>query len=150
MPIKFTPKTEDELNKFENLPPGEYAFTVLGSGEIASKSAKNSGRMMCALKLNVHGPKFDRHVYDYFADWFSEWKLKHFCETAGLAKSYAAGIVDASNHNWKGREGWVKIGIRPAQGNYAETNEVLDYLVDEEPTKPAVPGPRTEDDDVPF
>lgn len=147
MALKFTPKTEEELNTFDPLPEGEYPFTVLESGEVASKSEKNKGRMMCAVKLNVHGPKFDRHVFDYFADWFSEWKLKHFCETSGQGAAYEAGVVDSDNQAWQGKTGWVRVGVEEYKGK--KKNVVEDYIV----RKPApvvkveAPGP---DDDIPF
>jgi len=131
MPIKFTPKTEDDLDSFENLKPGEYPFTVMESAEVESKSAKNAGKLMVKVKLCVHGMQ-DRHVYDYFADWFSEWKLKHFCETVGLGKDYARGEIDPSRNAWAGREGYAKIGEEAASGNYPSKNVVLDYLPDED------------------
>lgn len=145
--IKFVPKKEEELNKgFEVLPEGVYPFTVLESGEIPSKSEKNKGRMMCALKLNVHGPKFDRHVYDYFADWFSEWKLAHFCKTSGQGAAYEAGAVDSDNNAWAGKTGWVEVGTEEYQGK--KKNVVVDYIVKEAAT--AQPPKPAEDDSVPF
>lgn len=149
MAITFTPKKEEELKKFDNLPPGIYPFTVLESGEIPSKSEKNKGRMMCAVKLNVHGPSFDRHVYSYFSDWFNEHHLKHFCESVGIGADYAAGKVDSDNNAWNGKTGWVKLGIEEAKGNYPAKNVVDDYVVKEKGT--AVPAPKpAESDDVPF
>jgi hypothetical protein len=166
MSLKFQPKTEDELSQFENLPEGDYPFTVLESSIEISKSAKNSGKQMVKLKLNVHGKEYDRHVYDYFADWFSEWKLKHFCETAGLGASYLSGELDPSNDNWKGREGFVRIGIEAGKGNFKDKNTVEDYLPKEsqkvesvkstttkqaKPVTPSSPGASDmEQDDVPF
>lgn len=117
---------------FDNLPAGEYPFTVLESGLAASKSAKNPGRQFIKVKLNVHGPKFDRHVYDQFADWFSEWKLKHFCETTGLRDEYAMGCVSPEGNAWAGREGYCRIKVRPAEGEHDERNEVVDYLPEED------------------
>ena len=146
MAITFKPKKEEELNNFDPLPEGEYPFTCLESGEIASKSEKNKGRMMCAVKLNVHGPKFDRHVYDYFADWFSEWKLKHFCETTGKGADYMAGVVDSDNNAWAGRTGWVTVGIEEYQGK--KKNTVVDYVVKAAVPK-SEPAPE-ENQDVPF
>ena len=161
--MKFTPKAESELIRFTNLPDGIYPFTVLESEEIASKSAKNAGRMMFALKLNVHGPDFDRHVYDYFADWFSEWKLKHFCDVVKLGADYQLGTLDAMRNALTGRQGFVRITTE-RQGGRKEKNVVEDY---ELPAKlvvasPGLPTPKdlamlprkvvesAKDDDVPF
>lgn len=150
MALTFKPKLEEELNSFENLLPGEYPFTVLASKEQASKSEKNKGKIMAAVKLNVHGPNGDRHVYDYFADWFSEWKLKHFLETTGFGKEYAQGTADASNDAWVQRQGYVKVDIEPASGNFAAKNIVVDYVVKGQ-AKPASPDePPGEKDDIPF
>lgn len=139
--MKITPKQESELSQgFALLPDGTYPFTILESDEIASKSAKNKGKMMYALKLNVHGPKSDQHVYDYFADWFSEWKLRHFAATTGQIKVYESGDFDGSLGKFNGKVGYVKIKTEPASGNYAAKNVVEDYVVREvapEPTKPA-------------
>lgn len=147
MAIKFTPKKEEELNKFDPLPEGIYPFTTLESGEIPSKSEKNKGRMMCAVKLNVHGPSFDRHVYGYFSDWFSEWLLKHYCETTGQGAAYESGVVDSDNNAWQGKTGWVQVGIEEYQGK--KKNVIQDFIVKKEATAP--PKSETpESDDPPF
>lgn len=160
--MKITPKREDELSKgFENLPPGEYPFTVMESGIRVSKSEKNAGKQMFSLKLNIHGPNYDRHVFDQFADWFSEWKLKHFCETVGLAKDYMFGEVNPES--WKGREGYCKVVIGKNIKTGDEENQVKDYLPDDEQkvealdakaAAPVVPLAakmgESDSDDVPF
>jgi hypothetical protein len=157
MAFKFTPKSEKDVSSggFSNLPAGEYPFTVMESGIARSKSEKNAGREFIKLKLIVHGPDYDRHVFDMFADWFSEWKLKHFCETVNMQKEYLSGALNPDNNRWKDRQGFVRIKVTPAQGNYESKNEVVDYLPDDlqkceevekaEPTMPPAP-----DDDVPF
>lgn len=145
--MKVQPKKEEELNSFSLLPDGEYPFTVLESDEIPSKSVKNKGRMMFAVKLNVHGPSGDRHVYDYFADWFSEWKLRHFCHTIGILDKYEAGDVNGSLGAFNGRTGYVTVKTGKPQVGYAAKNEVEDYVFKEAVTTPA-PGP--DDEDVPF
>lgn len=154
--MNIQPKTEQQLKSFSNLKPGEYPFTVMESDVVLSKSAKNAGREMVKVKLNVHGPDFDRHVYDYFADWFSEYKLKHFCETVGIGKDYLSGKIDPARNAWQGREGYVKIDIQEASGNYPEKNEAVDYLPEESQKVEASPAPKAaaappaEGDDVPF
>jgi hypothetical protein len=151
--MRVTPKNEEELSRFQNLPPGKYPFTVLESDEVPSKSSKNAGKLMFKLKLNVHGPDFDKHVYDYFADWFSEWKLKHFCDTSGLADNYAAGAVDGARNGFEGRTGFVLIEIED-NPTYGEKNVVTDYFSEEaaqsKKPKSAEPSPIDNNDDVPF
>lgn len=147
--MKIQPKKEEEIKReWPLLPDGEYPFTVLESAEVASKSVKNKGRMMFALKLNVHGKDGDYHVYDYFADWFSEWKLRHFAATTGQLATYESGELNGDLNALAGKVGYVKIGTEPASGNYAAKNIVVDYIVREQEPKSA---PKQEEgDDVPF
>jgi hypothetical protein len=153
--MKITPKKESDLSTgFKNLPDGEYPFTVMESAIAISKSAKNAGKEMVKLKLNVHGDGFDKHVYDYFADWFSEWKLKHFCDTAGLAKEYESGEIDPSNNAYQGRTGFVSIVTETNKETGEERNAVRDYVVESaEPVKKKLTAEKaspTEKDDAPF
>ena len=132
--MKFQPKDESEISKgFKPLPDGEYPFTVMESDIQISKSAKNAGKEMVKLKINVHGPDFDKHVYDYFADWFSEWKLKHFLETVGLGAEYQAGEIDPSGNAYQGRTGYVRLMIETNKETGEERNAVQDYVVAEAP-----------------
>lgn len=147
--IKFQPKSEKELSNFELLPDGVYPFTCLNSDEIASKSEKNKGKMMFAVKLNVHGPDGDHHVYSYFADWFSEWLLRHFADTTGQLTQYEAGTLDGKDGAFTGKVGFVKIKTEPA-GNYPAKNVVSDYIVKGEAKPASAEAPPGENDDVPF
>ena len=148
--MKITPQSEEEVaNKFGLLPDGTYPFTVLDSRETPSKSEKNKGRMKFDLKLNVHGPDGDRHVYDYFADWFSSWKLRHFCASTGLLSAYEAGEVDGAKGGFTGRQGYVTVETDPANGNFKAKNAVVDYVVKESSSQPTAT-PTEADDDVPF
>lgn len=150
--MKIKPQTEEEVSQgnWELLPDGEYPFTVLESGEIASKSEKNKGKMMFAVKLNVHAKDSDRHVYDYFADWFSEWKLRHFAATTGQLAAYEAGDLNGDQNAFAGKVGYVKIATEPARGNYAAKNVVKDYVVREQKPKAAAKESPPNEDDVPF
>ena len=140
--MKFTPKAESELSTgFSNLPPGRYPFTVIESSIAISKSAKNAGKEMVKVKLCVHGDQFDKHVYDYFSDWFSEWKLKHFCETTGKASHYSKGEIDPSNNNWQSLTGYVKIN-EDLDNKDQLRNVVDDYLPEE--------NQKVNSDDIPF
>lgn len=154
MPLKFVPKSEEEIKKnssqFESLPPGDYPFTVLESKEEISKSEKNNGKTMCAVKLNVHGPHYDRFVFDRFSDWLAEHKMKHFLEAVGLGEKYVSGNIDATNNAWEGRTGWVKIKIRKDDSKFNGQNEVVDYIVKNKEAAPATTPKPPEDDSVPF
>jgi hypothetical protein len=165
--MQFTPKSEADVSagktKFKPLPDGVYPFTVLESDEVPSKSQKNFGRLMVKLKLAAHGPDGrDQWVYDYFADWFSEWKLKHFADATGQADLYNTGGIDFANNRQRESQGWVRLAIEVSDDG-RERNVVDDYMADEAesapkakqtPAKPA-PAPLNVNppeggDDVPF
>jgi len=137
MPLHYKPKSEKELNRYPVLPEGDYPFTVLESDEVASKSPKNAGKIMVKLKLNVHGPDFDKHVFDYFADWFSEWKLKHFLEAIGRGADYESGQIDARENAYEGRTGYVRIIIEENKETGEDRNAVDDYIV--QPAQKVIP-----------
>ena len=157
--MQITPKSESELASATLLPDGEYPFTVIESNEVASKSAKNAGKLMFAIKLNVHGD-YDKHVYDYFADWFSEYKLRHFAYAVGLGDAYESGNLDGRDGALVGRQGFVKIkSEEDKSGQFGPKNVVKDYVVKEKKAatpakeKPAglnINPPGVSEDDCPF
>lgn len=151
--MKFAPKSETELSSFNLIPDGVFPFTVLASDEIASKSEKNKGKMMFALKLNVHGPDGDRHTYDYFSFWLSEWKLRHFAATTGKLADYESGSLDGSLGAFNGLTGYAKIGSEEpvSKSKYPAKNVVVDYVVKKKATESAPENnPHDLPDDVPF
>jgi hypothetical protein len=129
--MKFTPKTEDEVQAEQLCPAGKYPFTVLESAEVESKSAKNLGKPMVKLKLNIHADDGDYHVFDYIGDWFMAHKFRHFFFAVGMGHKYEAGTVDASNNALQGLEGWCDIIIQKAKGEYGPKNSVNDYCESE-------------------
>lgn len=146
--MKFTPKREEDLDRgFKLLPDGIYPFTVLESDEIPSKSEKNKGKLMYAVKLNVHGQNTDRHVYSYFAPWFNEWQLRHFAATIGKLQDYERGELNGSTGAFNGKVGYVKITTEKARGNFDAKNVVEDYIVRE---VAPVSEPPADTSDVPF
>lgn len=149
--MKITPKQESELKpRFALLPDGVYPFTVMQSDEIASKSEKNKGKMMFALKLNVHGPKSDHHIFSYFAEWFNEFQLRHFAATTGQLKTYESGDFDGTNGKFAGKTGYVKIRTEEASGKFGPKNVVDDYVLREVAPVEQPPAPPVDDTDVPF
>ena len=117
---------------------------------------------MFAIKLNVHGD-YDKHVYDYFADWFSEYKLRHFAYAVGLGDAYESGNLDGRDGALVGRQGFVKIkGEEDKSGKFGPKNVVKDYVVKEKKVeklkvKPSVPAgglninpPGVDEDNCPF
>ena len=154
--MQYTPKKESEITGNRNLlDPGQYPFVVLESSEKQSKSQKNFGKLMVSLKLGVFTGDGDRQqwVFDNFADWFSEWKLRHFPYATGHGAAYESGAFDATNNACQGWAGVVEIGIEKNKETGEQRNVVKDYVVPEEKT--AAPAAKAaeaakESDDVPF
>jgi len=118
--MRFTPKTQEEID-FENLlPKGEYDFEVVKAEDAVSKK----GNEMIKVNLKVfHGEGF-QFVTDYLMEAMA-YKLRHFFETIGMIDAYNAGSVQAAD--LVGACGKVHIDIEPASGEYAAKNTVKDY-----------------------
>jgi len=146
MSLSFQPKGEDEIKKFDLLPPGDYDFEVLDAEHAVSKK---TGAPMIKLKLGVYRPNGSQQfVWDYLVA-AMEAKLRHFCDTTGLLPKYQAGTL--APHDCTGRSGKCKLVIREDKtGQYDPKNEVRDYIC--RPAKPITPSTPTDasEDDVPF
>lgn len=118
--MRFTPKTQEELD-FENLlSKGEYDFEVVKAEDAVSKK----GNEMIKVNLKVfHGEGF-QFVTDYLMEAMA-YKLRHFFETVGMIDAYNAGSVQSAD--LVGACGKVRIDIEPASGEYAAKNTVKDY-----------------------
>jgi len=118
--MRFTPKTQEEID-FENLlPKGEYDFEVVKAEDAVSKK----GNEMIKVNLKVfHGEGF-QFVTDYLMEAMA-YKLRHFFETVGMIDAYNAGSVQSAD--LVGACGKVRIDIEPASGEYAAKNTVKDY-----------------------
>lgn len=124
MPLEFQPKTEEELNQSILLEKGEYDFDVVGAVEGTSK---NSGKPMITLTLRVYAPDGNTTtVFDYLLA-SVEYKVKHFCDTAGLVNEYQLGILTADM--CLNKCGKCKLGIdKDETGKYKDKNVVKDYI----------------------
>ncbi len=130
--MQFTPRTEEEIQRDQLCPEGFWPFTVLESKEQASKSEKNNGRMMFAIKLNIHADGGDSHRYDYFADWFNAHKLRHFFVSTGREVDYATGNMDGTNNAFQGYQGYLRVRIKKDKKTGEMVNEIVDYLTEAE------------------
>lgn len=150
--MKFTPKTEEEIqkesSKFGPWPNGVYDFEVF---EAEDKTSKN-GNDMLVLTLHIFNPDGHRRtVYDYLLENIPH-KLKHAAEACGLHRQYTSGSLDKDD--FYGKTGRLKLGIQPERDGYPAKNVVRDYL----PAKPvngaAVSAPVSRkvdlDDEIPF
>src|SRR3990170_3215969 len=90
--MKFAAKTDKELEIMGLLPKGEYDFDVLKASDEISKE---KGNVMIKLTLGVYPLEGERvTVFDYILEAVA-YKLKHFCDSTGLAKEYAEGHLTA-------------------------------------------------------
>jgi hypothetical protein len=129
--MKVTPKTAEEIEKEQvsrgPLRPGIYDFEVLEAEDKVSKSDNE----MIAIEIKVFdGEGGYRKVKDWLLDSMA-YKVRHFCETAGLLKEYEAGKFEA--FDCLNRGGKVKIGIEKSKDpQYKDRNRVVDYVKSDE------------------
>lgn len=133
--MDFTPRTEEELKKFELLPEGDYDFDVLQADDAMSKS----GKQMIKLTLGVYASSGNRiNVFDYLMS-AVEYKLKHFCDSVGLVAEYQQGTLTADMCT--NRSGRCSLKVQTDKsGQYDPKNVVKDYIAPNS----------TKDEDIPF
>lgn len=125
--MKFTPKTEQELQSMSLFEPGIYSFQVVEASDQVAKS----GNDMIKLKLKVNdGSGKEKHIFDYVLEAMA-FKLRHFCEATGLAEKYESGELKA--FDCPGRTGKLELSFEPGKqkpegGYYPDKNSVKDYL----------------------
>lgn len=125
--MMFTPKTNEEIEAEKALlQPGEYKFVVESADERISKN----GNPMIKLKLKVKSSEGVTYtLFDYLLTSDKMiWKLKHFCEAAGLENKYNEGAIRDSD--CVGREGEIKTEIEESEG-FPPKSSVVDYLINE-------------------
>lgn len=122
--MKFTPKTEEQINSENLLPNGIYPFEITAAQDTSSKS----GNEMIKLTIKVWDAEGDeRLIYDYLLESMA-FKLRHAAEVCGLIEKYEQGVLTASD--FIGKNGAVKISIRKDKtGQYKDQNQVVDYIV---------------------
>ena len=135
--MKFQPKTNEEIAMEGLLEEGEYRAEVIEAKDETSKA----GNGMIHLQLRVFLADGSRRiVHDYLLEAMS-FKLKHFCEAAGLDAKYAAGELAADD--CKGKECMVHLIVQK-QAGYPPKNAVRDYM------KHTTDNAKKTGDDLPF
>jgi hypothetical protein len=88
--MKFTPQTEEELNKpFELLPDGTYDYNVVHAEDKVSQK----GNDYIFLKLQIWSAEGKERII--FTNLAFIKLLKHFCDVNGLQDRYQYGNVPA-------------------------------------------------------
>lgn len=147
--MKFTPKSEKEIQDENLFPAGVYPFEVVKAEDETSKS----GNEMIHLKLRVFSGARTQFVDDYLLESMA-YKLRHAAVTLGLESEYESGRIAASD--FEGKEGYLKLIIKKdKKGEYPDKNAVGDYVEEPKSSGPATPkaGTGGEDDasdDIPF
>lgn len=134
--MRFTPKTEEEVQQESLLPDGVYDFEVAQ----ATDKLSQKGADMIEIKLRVFYEDSHRVITDYLLEAML-WKLKHFCEATGLSGEYASGAL--SSQMCVHRAGRVKLRIeKDKTGKYKDKNSVVDYIAEpsDEISKPQSDG----------
>lgn len=122
--MKFTPKTENEVQSDGRLPKGEYDFEIVESSDEVSKK----GNEMIKLKVQVYDDEgHGRILFDYLLEEIS-YKLRHAAYACKLGDNYEAGTLAAAD--FAGRAGRCKVGIQKDKtGEYPDKNVIQDYIV---------------------
>jgi hypothetical protein len=145
--MKFTPKTDQQIAEENLIPTGTVCdFEVLNAEEKLSKA----GNEMVALELKVWRPNGSTTI---MRDWLLTdmmWKLKAFADAVGMTAEYDRGELPPDI--MIGKAGKLKVGIRPANGDFPPSNSVTGYVRPEGAAAPARPAPVAAklDDEIPF
>ena len=148
--MKFSPKTDDEINALNLIEPGIYDFEVMDAKDKTSKS----GNEMIELRLKVWDKNgLEHHIYDYLLEALA-FKLKHFSKVSGLLVKYEHGTIFATD--CIGKSGKVEVIIQKGQPNpnggvYSDKNSIKDYIESSMPSS-AVTKPKDDfiDSELPF
>lgn len=122
MSLVFKPMTEEEVLNL--LQPGTYDFEVFNA---INDVSKKTGNPMIKLTLCVYDKTGKKYfVTDYIMTALM-YKLKHFCDVAGLEEKFKEGKL--SYEDCLGKVGKLKLKIgQDKENKYPPRNEVVDYV----------------------
>lgn len=142
MSLSFTPVSEEQAMGL--LSAGVYRFEVKNAED---KIGIESKKPYIKLTLQVWDKDGREHyIYDNINTGLL-YKLKHFCEVAGLNENYKAGKLEAIE--CIGKSGSCKIKTEPAKGDFPAKNAVQDYVKSQAQVQ-AVNQDAFVDDAIPF
>lgn len=121
--MKFTPKTEKEI-EVENLwPEGVYSFEIFKTDDKPSRS----GNQMITLSMFIYNENGDKKIVNDYLLEAAAYKLRHAAVTCGLMSHYENGFLACADFEEK--TGKVKVGIeKDKSGNYSDKNVIKDYI----------------------
>lgn len=140
--MQIKPKTEQEIQEEGLFKAGVYPFEVVKAEDKQSKA----GNEMIELNLRVFGAGDQTtFVRDFLLESMAH-KLRHAVVKMLGEDVYNSGSFSAAD--FKGREGWVKIGIEKGKDAFPDKNRVIDYV--DEPQPEAAGVATNAEDDIPW
>ena len=149
--MRFSPKTEEEINTSNLIEKGEYPFLIFDAIDYISKSSQKEMIKLFVRIWDING--HERTICDYLGEDMA-YKLRHFSEATGLLDKYNTGELKPSD--CVNKQGHLKLDIQKgkAKGDgtfYGDSNTIKDYIVGEvKPKQPLSFDKDMPNDDVPF
>ncbi len=139
--MEFDPNDSAPRSSFELLPTGEYDVEVMEAEERVSQK----GNQMIALTLQARHPDgYEARVWDYLVSVpAAVFKIKMFCESAGLEAQFKGGRLTADE--CVGRKTRAKIIVEEGRDGFADRNSVEAYLSPDAPPKGIATMPESQD-----
>lgn len=121
--MKFTPKTQQQLDEALLWPVGTYSYEIINAEDRLSKK----GNEMIALKLQIFNDEGGHaFVDDYLLEAMAH-KLRNAARACGLIDKYEAGHLEA--YDFLNKTGKVTIKIDKSKDPaYSDKNTVAKYL----------------------
>lgn len=157
----YNPLSEDEVQKarFDLLEDGDYDGVVISAKRAMSKSNNIMADIIVRF-FDASGKEYD--IRDFLVFTLKMlFKVKHFCDSAGLQKEYLDGTFEpemALNQHIRAhvvRQPGSEIPVDKLQGKpfgskYPDKNAVDDYLIGKSAAKPIPKKDDFIDDNIPF
>jgi len=122
--MEFNPTDAGDRGGFSLLPEGLYDIEVVEAEERSSKS----GNQMIALTIEVRHPDgYPSRVWDYLVSTPAAiFKIKQFCDAAGLTSEFAAGTLTQAH--CRNRKLKAKIFVESGREGFQDRNAIREYL----------------------
>lgn len=124
MALKYTAKTEKEIQEEKNMPEGEYSFEISGAEDYVSKA----GNEMIKLTVRVFKPDGSFNLVDDYLTEKMLYKILHLCEAVNMQEKYASGVLEPED--FIGKQGKLKLVIQEGKDGYSDRNSIKDYITD--------------------
>lgn len=122
--MEFNPDDAGDRGSFSLLPEGLYDIEVVDAEERTSQK----GNQMIALTLEARHPDgYPSRVWDYLVSTpAAVFKIKQFCDAAGLTAEFTAGTLTESH--CRGRRLKAKVFVESGRDGYQDRNAVREYV----------------------